>query len=955
MLPMVNLTENFVIEQSAHATLGEDWLAFANAMLDIAFDEKNDKFKSLKKKAKGRGVSLLSMPDQAKSMLGMGSKFSVVDIGLTQKNTLKIAPLKGYDQLIEMYFSETNESVYGTSVRSVIDKFFAYQWSQKKLLYPVTKVPDGYQRHSDWMEMMKGTELSERILIWFKQKGEKSIVAMYRKNAVFNLLSSTRWHSAEQIADNDLTLIEEAIKKNNSKEEFRDTRTRISKFQTLVINELRYMLIDSGRSDIKSPRAICDANRGEKLDSGKCPINRFEWINLHRHPNMETLKSFADGYLKRLKNEGLAKGTIEGHITAVNHFFRYAIEFYPHDIITAATVDDMFEPNNENNIIAQYTKRRNGDRNGAIDDVYGAIRFLVHCELYSSKARKNTPRQTRKTKVQPYRDAMPREMVSHIVDIIKNRPPNTTTDWSKNKADASWWKFDVYPVFPLMMLFGYFIPLRGEQIRNLCRKSSFVFDKMGRLQSFVVNTDKNVNRKYLQEIPCVWDDLQIFIPFLKWHKEYYPHLNAIPYHDDSNSPWQDIEPLMITPNVLKPMSRTTHANYHKKILCVYQMEVKAKANGEKDYPVAAWTKNGDPFFESIEEIENASAAKMDTIGVAYDIHSLRVTGATRYLESGVGIRTVMELTGHMTPDTLMRIYINLTRDEKETALKSAVGKIYFGGKEDLIKNSSDLIRGELTEAYSKSKESMETAFDNNALFSLHRKASVTDGSKSLQLGTDIAVKKHPTNWIPMIHGICPAVKCPEGREHKCSLCPYLITGKLFLNGIAHRANNALASFYRESVEFSQESKSGYNNHSRSEGLETKLEEILGWQEILQRVEEDINTDIKEQSEGDLALVKQQAIKVFGTEMLTTELAYLKNAYDAKLIGAEQDRYGLKALTIRAMQIAAANGDKSRFEMIVKDETKSIDLLMQYYAKEVEHKTDIKAFVTSLGSLPQKVS
>ncbi len=58
-----------------------------------------------------------------------------------------------------------------------------------------------------------------------------------------------------------------------------------------------------------------------------------------------------------------------------------------------------------------------------------------------------------------------------------------------------------------MMLFGYYIPVRGEQVRNLCRrKDAFVIEN-GRVEKIIINTDKNLNRKNYQELPCVWEDL----------------------------------------------------------------------------------------------------------------------------------------------------------------------------------------------------------------------------------------------------------------------------------------------------------------------------------------------------------------------------------------------------------------------------------------------------------------
>ncbi len=62
----------------------------------------------------------------------------------------------------------------------------------------------------------------------------------------------------------------------------------------------------------------------------------------------------------------------------------------------------------------------------------------------------------------------------------------------------------------------------------------------------------------------------IFSTFLKWHKEYYKNIPKIKYHNDVNSPWEDIEPLFNTPQHLEPISQASHYNYHKKILCQYQ-------------------------------------------------------------------------------------------------------------------------------------------------------------------------------------------------------------------------------------------------------------------------------------------------------------------------------------------------------------------------------------------------
>ncbi len=720
-----------------------------------------------------------------------------------------------------------------------------------------------------------------------------------------------------------------------------------------ILNDLRYMLIDQGREDIKKPRDIAREKRSQYYGEGSSIEERFEWVDTEKYPTLAVLKEQAYSFLGRMKVQGLAVSTINAKATAVNNLFRFLIDKCPFDEITVELFDELFDPESERSLYAYLKEVRNNEESAG-SELNKMIHFLIHCELYSAKAKKNTPVQRRRTKREPYRDAMPKEMVAHIVDILKTRPPNSTTAWEREKADSSWWKYDVYPVYPMMMLFGYYIPVRGEQVRNLCRENSFVFDAHGKIESFVINTDKNVNRKYLHEVPCVWDDLQLFVPFLRWHKAYFPHLTKVKYHNDENSPWEDIVPLMITPQVLRPMDKKTHMDYHKRVLCQYQIEVAeaAKKNGHSDYPIVAWRKDGKPFYESIEELNRTSSTDMGNIKVSYDIHSLRVTGATRYLEAGVGIKTVMDLTGHASAETLIRVYVQLTREEKEKSLRSAAENIFFGDKEKLIENSNSLIKGEFVKAYNGGREQMEKSLEENKLFSLYRKASVTKTARELAPGTEIVLEKHPTTWRPMIHGICPSVKCPEGRENKCSLCPYLITGKLFIDGIVHQLNNIFAAFQREAFVIEEEEKQRYGNHAKIEAQETRLEEILGWQEIIEKIDADIACD----SGAGIKPLKKGSKKAgaVAAETLSTELAYLKNAYDAQLIGVEKDHFGMKILTIKAMKVAVEMGDKEAFDSIGKDESKAIDLLMQYYTKGIEQKEEVGKFISSIGILPQKI-
>ena len=916
VLPQINDSKNIIILEFQKSNLGSLWFEFIERIIEISLQGKYYKVVGDALKSSG-GLHLIKR-SYARNLLGIGESLSVIDINHSEGCT-KVTALMRYEELVDIYYAPAKSSEEVTFKRAVVDRFFLFLWTKGILLYPITNRPYGYQRPLDWKVLFGTSQIYESISDSIDSK-EVSTLKSYKKTSIVAFLTSTTWNTLDEVTENGLLLIENALKKRE-----KETKQRIN-FLVSTLNALRLILINVGRKDILKP---VEANVSTKEYNHK---RRFNFVDIESYPNLEYITKKAIAYYDVLKKEGLSAGTITGDISAVVIFIKYLMEYYPDREIDIQAVDDMFEPNNEVNLFMVLSSRKT-----AKQMLNKMIKFLVYCELYSTKAKKNTPRAKRKVSYVPYREAMPKEMVQHIVDIIKNRPPMMRLLWDRERADISWWKHEVYPAYPMMMLFGYYIPVRGEQVRNLCRKKSFII-KDEKLETIIINTDKNVNRKHYQEIPCVWDDLQLFMPYLQWHKSYYKNMPTCRYHDDDNSPWEDIEPLFNTPQVLKPISSTTHFAYHKKVLCQYQLELmqNAKENGKSQYPIVAWAKDGKEFFKDIAELNSCNTKRLDDIAIAYDLHSLRVTGATRYLESGVGINLVMQLTGHVTPNTLLKVYTVLSLQEKKEKLRSAVQNIYFGDSGKLLENTSDLIGGELVGAYEKGKNELEGAFKDNALFSINSKVPQNAGKSEYKLGVEIAKEHHPHNWFPMVHGICPAVKCPSGREHRCSLCPYLITGKLFIDGVMLKANQALAKFQRDSMQKIEEDGVNYKNQSLAESLEITLEEILGWQDILEKINDNLSSEGAPVQNKPIEY-KEGSRSAFAFKEMERELTYLSNAYDARMIGVEQDRVGLKILTIKAMKIANEKKDTKAFNAVANEELEAIDYLVGYYTgKKIKH-------------------
>ena len=175
--------------------------------------------------------------------------------------------------------------------------------------------------------------------------------------------------------------------------------------------------------------------------------------------------------------------------------------------------------------------------------------------------------------------------------------------------------------------------------------------------------------------------------------------------------------------------------------------------------------------------------------------------------------------------------------------------------------------------------------------------------------------------------------------------------KLFINGIVLKANNALARFQRDSLLKEEENKKGYKNSALAQSLELQLEEILGWWDILGKIDNKLfnkNND-EEQNKEASSLVNNSSNKksAFLFESCSTELAYLANAYDAEVFGFEHDKIGLKMLTIKAIKIANENKDNAMINKLAGDELSSIDYLMGYYTKNQIEDKHFKNFIENI--------
>lgn len=948
-LPEINHTSYFMVKNDAHTTLVSDWLDYIDFVIqnfgeNETTNEKNY-FSKLKQSYIGGSKNFDTSSDKVKETIGLGGEFQVLTEIRTASGYQYSAKIN-YDELTNLFFSKKDSKTRYIKRQQIIDKFFLYQWAKGKLLYPAYLDRDVINRSSGNKDFITNSQTYNEFCKWIdNRKYDNPTTSSLMKSTFLLIITSTTWFKLKDITDNGICDAERMI---FDKEMASQSR---GKNILYCLNELRRMLIFYGRTDIGQPKFT-------KQKVGLQNSEPFDFVDLQIYPNLEEIVLMGRRFLNVCEIDGLSKGTIKHLRLSINHLFKYLMQYYKGCKIDIEAVNNMFHPDNKANLRAYLVK--NGLKSQSV--IHTIVRFFDYCELATNFAKNHVPKFKRQP-IMPLRKAMPVEMLRHLKEILINRPPNPQTKWDSSAIDTSlWWKHtEVYPIFPLMVLFHLMIPIRGGQLRHLCRKQSFIIDNSGsKIESFVINTDKNVNRKELQTIDNVWEDLNIFSDFLKWHFEYFPNLLPIKYKDDDNSPWEDIYPLFMIPGKFKPISERTHYAYFKKLLCIYQIEKNniLIKDGHMPYVNVVSRNDGEPVFTTIQEAQNASLAIFDKYYKAvYDIHSLRVTGVTRYLEAGLNFKMVMMLTGHKTPAMVLDTYNRLNFEERQAMLSSAYKKVFLGIDKDMVQNTKEFVYNELGELYQKEgANGLEKGFNGNNLFSLQRK-NFSD-NEEVQLGINFAKNTEPSTWFPMIHGICPGVQCPQGREKKCSLCPYLITGRIFFDGIAHQTNMALVKFFRLSKDFNNELKTSlYENKPKGELLESIMEEILGWNEIMQKVQDDIKdlaNNSMNSSQGKRIVNKSLFNSDIGkTVSLPQEIVYLENEYRASIIGVESDKESVAMLTIMAFQIANSLKDDAIYA-IANDSKKVLDYLMGHYTS-CKSNGNIESFIGLIkGVLPQKI-
>ena len=561
--------------------------------------------------------------------------------------------------------------------------------------------------------------------------------------------------------------------------------------------------------------------RKKKRDVNKKSVFEVDFIAKHNHKEFELLIEDIVRYLKKkekIDKVGLAtikekKVTLMKFLDYCNNkkLFKYNIE----------ALTEYFDYPDKTHTFQEIVISNEAYSNELKGNIINTTFEFIHASKKGVAFPKiNVPKITR-TPTELKRKVLDDEVYDIIFDMLLKSPPKSNYTWYKTRTDISWWEHDTYPILPLLVYFQLLMPVRGSQARNIDRDSLIIKESNNRIKGFYINTDKNKDRKTKFIIPNLWEnEVKIFDNLVEWHKNYFPNAKPYRYKDENNVVHKDFIPLFMARNETTPIQAYAHMNYWKRVLCYAQIVLNQKYGINNPHSLVEM-KNEKPFFKNIDEIDGVDEKYIfENVVANHDIHSLRKTGATRYIKMGLPIKLVQKLTGHSGVNTLLNIYVDLDEAKVISQLKE---KSFFMGA-----TKNDSLKNELLVSLKTEENISLEVFKKYGLFFFERNETETN--------KDIF---NPLEWKVMNYGLCTSSQCPIGVENKCSLCPYFATSIDFIESIAMQIELKLMKTTWAANNIAENRKKGLNseNSNLRQSLKATTEEFMGWLDVLDTIQE----------------------------------------------------------------------------------------------------------------------
>ena len=421
------------------------------------------------------------------------------------------------------------------------------------------------------------------------------------------------------------------------------------------------------------------------------------------------------------------------------------------------------------------------------------------------------------------------EVMFKLDDIVTNRPPKS--DYFRNHSvgiDTSWWGHmeNVRPFEPLIIKLHLRIPARGETLRLIDRDNLLVLNHKNQITGFRFMSDKNKNRKTPFIAPNIWtNELNFLIHLIEYNKEYFPHLKK--FVPDDITLKNGIYPLFPNDDGTESYKSSQHLIYWSKVLLQAEIEFI-----EEGYPRNLVTPTTIPIPKTIEEMEQLTQAQLNTFKKKYDIHTLRHTGISRYINMNMPLELVRMLSGHSGFNTILTIYHHINH-EKMIREWSSKQDLDIAGELNMHQRSDLFMRKKIFEEIgSDNSEKLFQYLKEECFFNLeNRSIGEHDG-----IILENIAKTDPLFWRASHNhcGICTKKQCPQEFDGRCSLCPYFVTNHLYMEEIGIEMQLSMARCKKLSTLVIKNREKGdrEKNIELKQRLNLEIEDFVGWIEVL---------------------------------------------------------------------------------------------------------------------------
>ncbi|MFY4859234.1 hypothetical protein ACOTVM_01635 [Aliarcobacter butzleri] len=782
----------------------------------------------------------------------------------------------------------------GPSPYSLIAEFLVSMVSKGIIMLPFYHVGLSYTKSQNIKAIINKYYSNDERYITLVASLDYHYKKSLNKQFIINLIIFSTNLKKEEFTDTNLEKIKEIYDDNHlilakSIKNRKDTarKSDIHSYTNILLNKLPSIFIKLGSNvNTNLQRIMKNKTIDDKLEVLKDLNNDKKFLK------NKNLINYAIEHFRQLYYvDRLSLTSMPQKISILKDFLELLINHYQYKKVTKQMINEYLDYPKNNTTYQHYLKEK--EKNGInatllIRSQGIVIDFLNSTDEFYGCYKENCRIRFRDTGASLFRESLDEEVYEKIVDILISRPPEMESikKWGTEKADWSkWWDHSVIPFLPIALLLHLHLPLRSAHILNLDRDNFLIKDNDGSIRGFYINTDKNTSKKEGHIIPNIYkNSLDIINNLIELNKKMYPNLQKIKYKNDENSPWEEFYPLFPNFDGDNVMTKSIYEKYFKIVVLTAQFELYKEGKNIK----IAWFKDTDAFPYSLNAIQQIKSDDITSnLKLSFGLHSLRVTGATKLLRMGLPPQLIILFTGHKNISTLIKIYLKIPHDELARNFFKIRDSIDTSTIESLSRNHKHIPETILSFVDSENPDEILAELKMNNIFTLPR--INTDVKKTTNTRTQISdglermCRIHWTHWNSYSFGICGQPdSCPVGAEGKCSLCPFLATGPLFLHGIISKIEQIQKRVFVQSNMIAQNRKQ--NKHSENKTLHKQqvidIEELTGWYEILTKVEDIINSE-NMANKSNNEIVTQSRTKLICFETISEEEGLLRIYENAK--------------------------------------------------------------------------